>query len=502
MKKVLLLLAVLLVSFQLNAQWVNQTSGLAGTVSLNTVSAIDNNICWIGAAGGVVLRTTNAGTTWASVGGGAIGVNDVYNITAWDVNNCLVTTAPGATFIYRTTNGGTTWTQVFTQASPGFIDAMVYTSATNVFVYGDPVGSRWTLFKSNDGGATFDSTGLFLPQVSGEAGWNNAMFTSGSNLYFGTNKTKIYYSSNSGASWTPQATTGLVNSYFTYFNGGIGWTGSTVCLKSTNGGTNWSAFTFPGAGTIYGIVGSPSQWWAIRGLNVYGSTDGLTFAVNSTPATTGALQAISQARNGNAIWAVTNANEIKFLAGSAVPVELTSFTASANNGTVKLIWNTATEVNNKGFEVQRKSSGSDFVTVAFVNGNGSTTETKNYSYTEKIQSGIYSYRLKQVDYDGHSKLSKEVEVDVATPLTFSLNQNYPNPFNPATSISYSIAKSGLVKIAIYNTLGQQVKELVNEVKEAGSYNVSFNASSLTSGIYFYKIESAQFSQTKKMILMK
>jgi hypothetical protein len=224
--------------------------------------------------------------------------------------------------------------------------------------------------------------------------------------------------------------------------------------------------------------------------------------VNSTPAATGALIAMGQARNGNAVWAVSNANEIKFLAGSAVPVELTSFTASANNGTVKLIWNTATEVNNKGFEVQRKSSGSDFVTVAFVNGNGSTTETKNYSYTEKIQSGIYSYRLKQVDYDGHSKLSKEVEVDVATPLTFSLNQNYPNPFNPATSISYSIAKSGLVKIAIYNTLGQQVKELVNEVKEAGSYNVSFNASSLTSGIYFYKIESAQFSQTKKMILMK
>ena len=168
MKKVLLLLAVLLVSFQLNAQWVNQTSGLAGTVSLNTVSAVDNNICWIVAAGGVVIRTTNAGATWTSVGGGAIGVNDVYNITAWDVNNCLVTTAPAATFIYRTTNGGTTWTQVFTQTG-GFIDAMLYTSATNVFVYGDPVGHRWTLFKSTDGGATFYSTGLFLAQVSTEA---------------------------------------------------------------------------------------------------------------------------------------------------------------------------------------------------------------------------------------------------------------------------------------------------------------------------------------------
>ena len=501
MKKVLLLLVVLLVSFQLNAQWVNQTSGLTGTVSLNTVCAVDNNICWIGAAGGVVIRTTNAGATWASVGGGAIGVNDVYNITAWDANNCLVTTSTtAATFIYRTTNGGTTWAQVFTQTG-GFIDAMLYTSATNVFVYGDPVGHRWTLFKSIDGGATFDSTGLFLPQVSTEAGFNHAMIISGSNIYFGTGSTKIYYSSNSGASWTAQITTGLLNSYFVYFNGGIGWTGQNVVLKSTNSGTNWSPFTFPGIGTIYGIVGSPSQWWGIRGALIYGSTDGLTFTQNSTPATTGGLQAISQARTGNAIWAVTSANEIKYYSGP-VPVELTSFTASTNNGTVTLKWNTATEINNRGFEVQRKSSGSDFGTVSFINGNGSTTETRNYSYSEKIQSGLYSYRLRQVDYDGHSEFSKEVEVNVTASLTFSLNQNYPNPFNPATSISYSIAKSGLVKIAVYNTLGQQVKELVNEVKEAGSYNVSFNASSLTSGTYFYKIETAQFSQVKKMVLMK
>ena len=88
------------------------------------------------------------------------------------------------------------------------------------------------------------------------------------------------------------------------------------------------------------------------------------------------------------------------------------------------------------------------------------------------------------------------------PDKYSLEQNYPNPFNPSTTIKYTIAKPGLVKIAVYNALGQKVKDLVNEVKESGSYNITFNASSISSGIYFYRIETQQFSEVKKMIVLK
>ena len=215
MKRLFLLVAVVFsVSFQLNAQWAEQTSGI--TTALNTISAVDNNVCWIGGDGGVVLRTTNGGTNWTNVGGGAIGTADIYNIFAWDANLALCTTSPAATFVYRTSDGGATWTQVFTQTG-GFMDAIWMTSATDGFMYGDPVGSRWSLWRTTNGGVTWDSTGLYLPQVGTEAGWNNAMYVNGSTIYFGTNNSKVYYSTNNGTSWAAQ-TMPLTNSFGIWFN--------------------------------------------------------------------------------------------------------------------------------------------------------------------------------------------------------------------------------------------------------------------------------------------
>ncbi len=190
-----------------------------------------------------------------------------------------------------------------------------------------------------------------------------------------------------------------------------------------------------------------------------------------------------------------------------VPVELTSFNASVSGNVVTLNWATATETNNKGFEVQRSSANGSFESVAFVNGNGTTTETRSYSYSDVISAGAYSYRLKQVDFDGSFSYSQIVEVD-ATPAEFSLGQNYPNPFNPSTMISFSLPFESNVSLMVYNTLGEVVTELVNGTFSAGHNQVSFNASSLTSGIYFYAITatavdgSQTFQSMKKMILTK
>ncbi|QOJ27502.1 MAG: T9SS type A sorting domain-containing protein [Ignavibacteriales bacterium] len=190
-----------------------------------------------------------------------------------------------------------------------------------------------------------------------------------------------------------------------------------------------------------------------------------------------------------------------------IPVELTSFTASVSGNVVNLNWATATETNNKGFEVQRKSTAGEFKTVAFVNGNGTTVETRSYSYSDIISEGTYSYRLKQVDFDGSYAYSQTVEVSAA-PSEFSLEQNYPNPFNPSTMISFSLPFESKVSLMVYNTLGEVVSELVNGTFSAGYNQVSFNASSLTSGIYFYSITasavdgSQTFQSMKKMILTK
>ena len=185
-----------------------------------------------------------------------------------------------------------------------------------------------------------------------------------------------------------------------------------------------------------------------------------------------------------------------------VPVELTSFSGSSIDGNVALNWSTATELNNLGFEVQRSFSKSDFVTVGFVEGNGTTTERQEYSYTDRnVTAGKYFYRLKQIDYDGSFDYSDVVEVD-ASPISYSLEQNYPNPFNPSTKITYSIPQKFLVSLKIFDALGREVSQLVNEEKEAGKYEIDFNASHLSSGVYFYKLETGDFVQTRKMILLR
>jgi len=190
-----------------------------------------------------------------------------------------------------------------------------------------------------------------------------------------------------------------------------------------------------------------------------------------------------------------------------VPVELASFTAEVVDGMVELTWITATETNNQGFEVQRKSE-SEFETLAFINGNGTTTETHVYSYTDRnVKAGTYSYRLKQVDFDGTFEYSNVIEADVQSPAIFALEQNYPNPFNPSTTINFRLAADSKVNLKIFNVLGQEVATLLNGNFVAGSHTVNFTASALNSGVYMYRIEATgndgtNFTSVKKMILTK
>jgi hypothetical protein len=187
-----------------------------------------------------------------------------------------------------------------------------------------------------------------------------------------------------------------------------------------------------------------------------------------------------------------------------VPVELTSFIANVNNlGDVVLNWETATEANNQGFEIERRTETSEYRTVGFVEGYGTTTEPRSYVYTDRTaENGINYYRLKQVDFNGTYEYSDEVEVDVTGPLTFDLAQNYPNPFNPSTSIKYSVPESGNIRLSVFNIVGEEVAVLVDGFSQAGSFEVTFDASNLSTGVYLYKLQSANSVQTKKMMLLK
>jgi len=192
---------------------------------------------------------------------------------------------------------------------------------------------------------------------------------------------------------------------------------------------------------------------------------------------------------------------------AVIPVELTSFAASVNDFDVTLNWSTATETNNQGFEVQR-STDNQFTTIGFVDGFGTSTENHNYSYVDgSVQAGSYTYRLKQVDYDGTFEYSDVVEVEVLAPDAYSLEQNYPNPFNPSTMIKFSLAADSKVSLTVFDVLGQEVTNLINGNLAKGLHEINFNASNINSGVYFYRIDATavdgtNFSSVKKMILTK
>ena len=186
---------------------------------------------------------------------------------------------------------------------------------------------------------------------------------------------------------------------------------------------------------------------------------------------------------------------------STIPVELISFSANTAGNKIELLWSTATETNNAGFEIQRSIDNKEFVTIGYVKGKGTTTEKQSYTYVDNVSGGKFYYRLKQVDFSGSYEYSNVVEV-TSVPLKFNLSQNYPNPFNPSTKISYSLPKESYVTLKVYDVLGKEVATLVNEKESAGNYEIDFDASGFSSGIYYYKLVAGNFSQVKKMILIK
>jgi len=194
-------------------------------------------------------------------------------------------------------------------------------------------------------------------------------------------------------------------------------------------------------------------------------------------------------------WTITNSN---------LPVELKSFTAETNKSVVTLNWETATEINNYGFDIERSDDVLDWVAIGFVEGHGNSNSPKyyNFSDTDIVQSGKYHYRLKQIDNDGTFEYSNVITVNVDVPDKFFLSQNYPNPFNPETRIDFTIPEKQVVTLRVYNILGELVTELIHEEKDAGSHSVTFGASNLSSGFYVYRLETLDFIGLRKMTLLK
>lgn len=188
-----------------------------------------------------------------------------------------------------------------------------------------------------------------------------------------------------------------------------------------------------------------------------------------------------------------------------LPVELVSFNAVRDGKSVLLDWVTSTEVNNKGFSVERSVDGDNFVEIGFVAGKGTSTLMNQYSFTDaNVDFPVTYYRIKQIDLDGSFQYSEVVKVEnTSIPAVFSLNQNYPNPFNPSTTISFTVDREAVATLNIYSISGELVTTLFNETAKPGQlYNLQFNAVNLPSGIYFYRLTQGNSVITKKLTLLK
>jgi hypothetical protein len=382
----------------------------------------------------------------------------------------------------------------------GLTDTTVYSlafSGSNIFA-----GTYSGVFLSTNSGTSWSlkKTGLTNTVVQ-------SLTVNGFNIYAGT-QGGVFLSTNNGTGWTAK-NNNLTNTYVL----SLGMTGTKIfagtsggIFLSTNNGINWTDVTNNLANTtVYAIAFSDTNIIVGTGGGVFLSTNQ---GINWTNTTNGLNNSWvwSLGVSGSDVFAGTVKAGVwtRPLSELGLPVELTSFSAYAKGDIISLYWETATEINNMGFNVERSANKSDWTKIAYVQGNQNSTTIRAYSYLDKSvsKSGKYYYRLKQIDNNGSYKYSNIIEVDFIAPSVFNLSQNFPNPYNPSTMIKYQIPKSAFVNLKVYDILGKEVATLVNEDKVVGSYEINFDASKLASGVYIYQLKANDFAASKKMILIK
>jgi photosystem II stability/assembly factor-like uncharacterized protein len=476
-------------------QWVTQISGT--TNNLRGVSFSDaNNGTAVGQLG-TILRTTDGGANWVQQTSGT--TNELRCVSFTDADNGTVVGQFGT--ILRTTDGGANWVEQNSGVSTVWLERVSFIDADNGLV----VGQNGTILKTTNGGTSWveqtSDTTIYL---------RNVCFIDANYGFIVGQSGTILKTTNGGTNWVEQ-TSGITNNLI-----GVSFTGEStgtvvgvdgIILRTTDGGTNWVEQTSGTPQWLLGVSFTDSNFGdavGTGGANIR-TTDGGATWTQQTNATV-VLYDVSFTDNNTGTVVGENGTILRM--STTVPVELVSFTGSVEGTSVRLSWVTSSQLNNKGFEVERKQGSESYRALTFIKGDGTTTEQKSYSYTDKgLKEGDYTYRLKQIDFDASFHYSNEVNVSVNQPAEFSLSQNYPNPFNPSTTINFSLAQKASVKLVVYDILGKEVRTLVNSNEAAGTYQVQWNGlnnngQSVSTGIYIYRITAGDFVQQKKLMFMK
>jgi photosystem II stability/assembly factor-like uncharacterized protein len=440
-------------------------------------------------------------------------VNTLVLGNIWGVNatTALVTGTDASSVVYKTTNGGANWTQVFSQPG-GFINSIWMSTESSGFMMGDPVGGRWSLWKTGNSGSSWDSAGLYLPDTAGVFSFNNVLFSSGSNIWFGTNGRKIFYSSNYGTSWTAQAAPLNVTAVVWFNTPVSGMAGGSSILFTSTGGNSWAPL--PGTNSLHGMTGYGTSWWYVRviGTIYFSSNNGSNWSIVYT-APSGLNFHVAKARNNTSIWAVRSEGGIS------------KYTATLSENINFIIWKISELKSNVDELVSTGNLRHAFAIVLNNSLNAASNQlSQGHSNIAVIKMLLFKFLVNNLINRGFlteqlgeplitsaneiieliQGLNNDNDYPVRTSEAsqYSLNQNYPNPFNPKTNISYTVQKKGLVKLIVYDALGREVNTLVNKVMDAGTHSVSFDGSLLSSGVYFYRLTAEGYTDIKKMVLIK
>ncbi|HMS34354.1 MAG TPA: T9SS type A sorting domain-containing protein [Ignavibacteria bacterium] len=448
--------------------WIEKNSGTANNINCLKNSGRSDTAVTFGAGDlGTIVRSLDQGMTWTVINSNVTGKLNSIEFVGSDINNVIAAGDSG--LIILSTNCGVNWT-VINAGVTNNLNSVYSLNSFNTFIAGD----KGTLLQSSNGGMTWNNRSL--PDTASNL---NKIGTMGT-WFFGTilgmvGDNGTLYRTTNFLFWDSIPTGTSEDLYEIKFkNASSGYVGGEngVIRYTTNGGNEWFSDFF------------------ISSVNTERVSS--TLILNDT---------VSAGVAGNKII-VLHANE------TLLPVELSAFTHTVNSNTVNLIWSTSSEINNSGFDIERTSlsinSSQDWKKIGFVKGNGTASTLNNYDFTDRrLNPGKYNYRLKQIDYNGNYEYySLTDEVTIGAPDKYNLSQNYPNPFNPSTNIAFEISKPGLVKLTVYDLRGIEIRTLVNENKPAGRYEIKFDGSNLSSGIYFYKINSDGYTFTRKMILTK
>ncbi len=469
-------------------------------------------------------QQTYSALNWAAAYGGD-GGEVCFN--PFDSNFILGETQNGG--IFRTTNGGSSWNSATGGINTGENVTWVAPIIADPIINGTFYTARQRVYKSTNNGGSWAA-------ISGNINGNSAvreMGISKSNplIIYATSGSNVFLSTDGGVTFTnktsgiPSRTITSVNVHPVNENIAIltfSGFGAGKIYKTTNMGNTWISISgnLPDSPVNDGLIYTydalnPNTYFVATDIGVFVTHDNNSNWVeltNNLPNTV--IMHLEYTHSNQMLRAGTHGRGVyEAFIDFTVPVELSSFTAETATNSVLLNWSTATETNNLGFEIERKLKNQDWVTIAFVDGKGTTTEIQNYNYSDDYSElpyeGTVLYRLKQMDFNGDFEYSDQVAVNLTfVPSEYYISQNYPNPFNPSTMINYSLPVESNVKINIYNSIGEMIDELVSEIQLSGNYDVTWNAQNYSSGVYYYSFEvtssdgSQSHREMKKIVFLK